>query len=77
MRQRFKNRNQQRFYEIMRTLAKQQDSDLYLASGARRTGAAHRNAYWQGLDGHPARYIRDSLCYACWRAGRDDRPKAA
>lgn len=38
-------------------------------------GAGHRDAYWNGrqIDSDRARYVRGSIAYAFWRAGRDDR----
>ena len=68
---RFKDRSMQMMYETCRRLAADAASEFY-HDGAARSGAAHRNAYWNGRRGFGATFRRGSLAYACWRAGRDD-----
>lgn len=79
MRQRFKNPDMQRLYEAMLTAAADKRSELYLPDGTPHHGAGHRNAFWQGYKfGHiekPSYIPRNSLAYACFRAGRDWRAK--
>jgi hypothetical protein len=68
----FKNRGMQTVYETCRRLATDLTSEFYV-NGQPRSGAAHRNAYWNGRKGlPPTLYPRGSLSYACWRAGADD-----
>jgi hypothetical protein len=72
MRARFKDKSMQEIYETCRRLAADQTSEFYHA-GSPRSGAAHRNAYWNGRRGMAATlFPRGSLSYACWRAGADD-----
>lgn len=69
----FKAKAMQDLYEGCRRLAADKSSEFYHA-GAPRSGAAHRNAYWNGRRGLPAAPLfgRGTLAYACWRAGADD-----
>lgn len=69
---RFKNRSQQEIYETCRRLAADVTSEFYV-QGKPRSGAAHRNAYWNGRKGQPYASHRSSLAYAAWAAGRDDQ----
>ena len=72
MRKRFKDKSKQAVYETCRRLAADPTSEFY-HQGKPRSGAGHRNAYWNGRRGLPAKlFPRDSLSYACWRAGADD-----
>jgi hypothetical protein len=74
MRQRFKDRGMQEMYETCRRLAADKTSTFWNADGTRHRGASHRNYYWHGLDGvRPVGLVQDTLGYACWRAGMDDR----
>src|SRR4051812_27852156 len=69
---RFENKSTQAIYETCRRLAADPTSEFYHA-GEPRSGAAHRNAYWNGRRGlPPTLFPRGSLSYACWRAGADD-----
>lgn len=73
---RFKDRSMQEMYETCRRMAADKTSTFYNADGTRHTGAAHRNYYWRGLDDiRPVTLAKNTLAYACWRAGMDDRTK--
>jgi hypothetical protein len=75
MRKRFKNQMMQTQYEACRNAAADKSSEFYLADGGRHGGASHRNLYWAGRDGiRPVGLVNNTLGYACWRAGMDDRP---
>lgn len=39
----------------------------------RRGGATHRCAFWEGYENAPVKYMRDSIAYACYRAGQEYR----
>ena len=71
---RFKHPAMQKIYEVCRIANTNRCEPLYI-NGAipsiRITGIS--GAYWLGRDGRPSRYVRDSLAYAAWAAGRDDR----
>ena len=68
----FKDKSMQQVYETCRRLAADPTSEFYY-NGLPRSGAGHRNAYWNGRRGAPPKlYLRGSLSYACWRAGADD-----
>jgi len=72
MRKRFKDKSMQEIYETCRRLAADPTSEFY-HHGKPRSGAAHRNAYWNGRRGIAATlFTRGSPSYACWRAGADD-----
>jgi len=76
MRKRFKDATMQRCYEAMRTAGADPKSYLYAPDGSRRTGSIDRVRYWQGRDGiAPTGTVRNSIAYACWRAGMDDRAR--
>ena len=69
----FKNDKMQKMYEVCRHLAADQLGEFWL-NGKPRTGALHRSAYWKGRQGLPCLlWPRNSLAYAAWAAGRDDR----
>jgi hypothetical protein len=67
---RFKNAMQQRAYEQVRTLA---------AAGKmpNRFHGSVAEAYWHGFNGAPKKYQRNSIAYASFAAGRDDRRQQA
>lgn len=68
----FKDKGMQTMYETCRRLAADLTSEFY-HQGKPHSGAAHRNAYWNGRRGMgPTLFPRGSLSYACWRAGADD-----
>lgn len=70
----FKDRHMKSLYETCRRLGADTTSELYY-KGLPRRGASHRVAYWVGRAGEDKpNYIgRNSLSYACFKAGRDDR----
>lgn len=72
MKKAFKHPQLQSQYEMCRQLGNDTSSGFY-RDGRPRRGAGHRDAYWNGRHGNPSRYIKDSLSYASWAAGRDDR----
>jgi len=72
MKTRFKDPKLQQFYENCRRLGKDPSSEFYYAGRPHR-GAGHRNAYWNGRQGLPCRYIRGTFAYSAWAAGQDDR----
>lgn len=69
----FSNQSMQKVYDACRALAPDKASEFWTKAGTRRTGSNVRNAYWRGLDGGDANCRKDSLLYAAWAAGRDDR----
>jgi hypothetical protein len=74
----FKVKAMQRLYDDCRRLGVDVTSEFYYG-GVPRRGAAHRVAYWKGRAGEPRpKYIgRDSLSYAAFKAGRDERVQDA
>ena len=68
---RFKDPKMQRMYEFCRAGGADRTSEFYDGIRPHR-GTGYRNAYWLGRFGHPTRYLRTSLTYAAWAAGRDD-----
>jgi hypothetical protein len=71
----FKDRTMQAMYENCLRLGADTSSEFYFTDrdGSRspRTGAGHRFAYWNGRNGKPASWARNTPAYACWAAGRD------
>ena len=74
MKPKFKDRAKQTMYEVCRRLGADRTSEFWVqpAGTVPRRGAGHRNAYWNGYNGEPSRYLRTSLNYAAWAAGRDN-----
>lgn len=63
---RFKCPLQQKMYEKVRALAaKGEMPNRFFGSSA--------EAYWHGRNGSPKKYLRTSLSYAAFAAGRDAR----
>ena len=77
MKPRFKDPGLQKMYEAVRAAGADRRPGVrtayWMEDGSRRTGSADRNAYWLGLDGKPANYMRGTRGYAAWAAGRDAR----
>lgn len=67
----FKDQSRQKMYETCRALAADTNSTFYV-DGRPHRGASHRAAYWNGRAGKPSSMPRNSLGYACWKAGKDD-----
>lgn len=69
----FKDKSMQKMYDACRAFAADKSSSFYV-EGKPRRGAGHRAAYWNGRAGIKTPGAdRNSLAYACWRAGMDDR----
>lgn len=72
----FKNIRMQKCYEAARLLGNDPKSEFY-HEGRPRTGASHRVAYWHGRSGETnslySRMDRDTLGYAFYVAGKDER----
>jgi hypothetical protein len=67
----FKDKGLQKSYEMARKSGADKSSTFYI-EGRPHRGAGHRVAYWNGRNGIKAMYLRNSLAYAFWAAGRDD-----
>ncbi len=65
MRRRFKNPMQQKAYEKVRALAAE-------GKMPNRFFGSMAEAYWHGRNGVPKKYLRTSVGYAAFVAGRDD-----
>jgi hypothetical protein len=76
MRPRFKDSQLQKFYEQCSRLAADRSSEFYFTDrdGTRqpRRGAGHRCAYWNGRQGLPSSWPRNTFAHAAWAAGQDD-----
>lgn len=70
----FKDRTMRALYDACRMYGVIVTSEFY-HKGVPRRGASHRVAYWKGRAGEPLpKYIdRQSLSYAAFKAGRDER----
>jgi len=70
----FKDKMMQRLYDDCRRLGVVATSEFY-HNGVPRRGASHRVAYWRGRAGEPLpKFIdRNTLAYAAFKAGRDER----
>ncbi len=72
----FKNPRMLAAYEAARLHGNDVNSEFY-CDGRPRTGASHRVAYWHGRSGITtslyARMTKDTLGYAFYAAGRDER----
>ena len=82
MRKRFKDRHMQAIYEACRRMGADNFSEFYYSAKAMgprwpRRGAGHRNAYWNGRQGKPTSWARNSLAHAAWAAGQDDMKAAS
>jgi len=68
------NKHQRTLYDTCRRLSADTSSEFYW-KGQPRRGATHRAAYWSGRAGMPPPpgCGRESLTWACYRAGQDDR----
>ena len=58
---------------------REKSRDLFTAEGKPRTGARHRNAFWDGFRGDlpPAlRPAANTLAAQCYNAGRDARKES-
>lgn len=84
MSNRFKNLRQWSVYDLMTDQANDVNSMLYVdgVNGRVRRqlmnyGASHRQAFWNGYDSKkgdrlpPSCGQKDSIAYACYRAGQD------
>lgn len=70
----FKSPAMQLVYEACKKAGADLTSDFYDQNGnPRRDGTPLRSTYWKGRDNIPCRSGRQSLAYAAWAAGRDDR----
>jgi len=69
---RYKNRDFQRTYETMLTLAQDKESELY-HNGQQRRGAGHRCAFWDGYNGmkRSANVTPQSQSAVCFQAGKE------
>jgi hypothetical protein len=69
---RFKDPAMQATYETCRRIAAERGGELFKYDGKfPRRGGGMSSAFWNGYDGQPTRYLRTSLAYAAWAAGRD------
>lgn len=69
----FKDRDMQKMYDGCRQFGSDMTSNFYYA-GLPHRGASHRSAYWNGRgDRRHVTYGRNTLVYAAWAAGQDDR----
>jgi hypothetical protein len=66
----FKDPNMQKTYDDCRRFGADQTS-VFWWNGKPSRGNGLRSAFWNGYDGQPSRYLRNSLAYAAWAAGRD------
>jgi hypothetical protein len=71
---RFKNPSMQKAYDQCRAAGADPNSGLWW-NGKPSRGGATASAFWDGYDGIPCRYLRTSLAYAAWAAGRDHERK--
>jgi hypothetical protein len=71
MKRRFKDPKMQEMYETCRVTGLDKTGEFWW-NGKPLRGAGHRSAYWNGYDGQPSRYLRNSLAYAAWAAGQDN-----
>jgi hypothetical protein len=65
--------------DLMCKMALDPDSEMYYRSRVgllRRTGAAHREAFWNGFEGRPKKYVSGSWCAWAYAAGRKFRKTA-
>jgi hypothetical protein len=72
----YRNPSSKRLYAALLRVAQDPCSELFTVREDvvfRRDGAAHRNAFWAGLDGRPMAMERTSQAAVCYRAGRDAR----
>lgn len=69
---RYKDRNNQKFYEDLLKLALDRSSELYY-KGAQHRGAGHRCAFWDGYDGlkRTANVIPGTLSAVAFQAGKE------
>lgn len=70
----FADRSMKKMYDACRSFGADKNSSFYI-QGKPHRGAGHRCAYWNGRNGLPSRWLKNSLAYAAWAAGRDDRRK--
>lgn len=64
----------QRHYDLCRQFGADPTSEFYIDGKPRTGGAVHREAYWKGRNGIPQMlWPRNSIAYACYMAGKDDR----
>ena len=68
---RFKDYRLQQFYETCRRLGTDTTTEFYHHGNPRR-GAGHRAAYWNGREGKPSSWPRNTFAHAAWAAGQDD-----
>jgi len=64
---------------LMVSLASDPASEMYYKDRGRlvrRTGAAHRSAFWHGFDAYPKKYVAGSWCAWAYAAGRKFAKKA-
>jgi hypothetical protein len=70
----FKNPSLQGTYQACLDAVADQTSNFWW-NGKPSRGDGLRSAFWSGYDGQPSRYVRGSLAYAAWAAGRDHERK--
>ena len=66
------NRDFQKLYDAILANARNPASDMY-HNGAQRTGAGHREAFWNGYNGTGRAPVRGTMAAVCYRAGKDFR----
>ena len=76
MKQRFKTKELQKFYELCRRSGTDETSGFWFTDtdGTKRPrrGAGHRASYWNGRSGLQLHHVLRTAGHAAWRAGRDD-----
>lgn len=68
---RFKDSGLQKMYAACRKFGADTSSSFYI-EGRPHRGAGHRCAYWNGRQGKPSSWPRNTLAHAAWAAGQDD-----
>ncbi len=67
---RYKNKDFQRVFDAVIVNANTPTSEMY-HNGIRRRGALHRIAFWNGADGMPNTYPRNTFASVFFYAGKE------